>query len=400
MPEQEVLATEFARYRQAVMAEIEVPGPAAVRRAVHRRRRNHLAAGATAALTLVAGPVVGYAALDRSAPHPTPVDPTPSATASPSPTPSGSGSPSPSSATTSTSPTGAPDGRISRAQLLAGPVTLPTWHVDAGCPNGRVRLTGEAGWETNTLLALDTGDIDGDGAAETVALVQCVRGTGGPQQVVAFDRDRSGRIVTVGQVTRTRRERPQWLSALDVRDDGVVRVQVGDIAPGGGWPGDWSQRQWRGYRWDGRSFGQVSGPTAFAPNPHEANLVLTATDLVLATAPDGSRTGTVTVRIRNAGTGPAAFVALRLGLPSALRPDGDGWAPCRNTPATTSQPVGCDLGRLDAGAEFRLTLGLRAAAGVTVGRGTADVDARPMDARSTVVEEVYEADNVVRIDYR
>ncbi|MGN9802229.1 hypothetical protein [Micromonospora sp. L32] len=399
MPEQEVLATEFARYRQAVMTEIEVPGPAAVRRAVRRRRRSHLAAGATAALTLLAGPVVGYAALDRSAPGPTPVEPTPSATASPSPTPSGSGSPTPSSATTSTSPTGAPDGRISRAQLLAGPVTLPTWHVDAGCPNGRVRLTGEAGWETNTLLALDTGDIDGDGAAETVALVQCVRGTGGPQQVVAFDRDGSGRIVTVGRVAASRLERPQWLIALDVRDDGVVRVQVGDIAPGGGWPGDWSQRQWRGYRWDGRSFGQVSGPTAFGPNPYSANLAISVAELRLTEADDGSRVGWIEARIRHLGGREVAAVQLRLDLPAQLEPDVDGWGGCGADVADRT-PLICRFGSLESGGELPLRLAVRVRPGVALPAGTAPLSVAALGPGSNYLLERDDSDNQDTIAWR
>jgi hypothetical protein len=201
-------------------------------------------------------------------------------------------------------------------------------------------------------------------------------------------------------VVTTTIDKPQWLFALDVVGDGTVRVQVGDIAPGGGWPAAWSQRQWRGYRWKGDAFAQVSGPTTFGPNPHSADLAVTATDLVLSTADDGSRTGTTTVRIRNRGTGPVPYATLRLNVPAALRPDVDGWAPCRGEPQDTSQPVTCDLGRLEAGAELKLTLSFRAAPGTTVGTGTADVDARPMDSEFNFLPDVHDADNSVRIAYR
>lgn len=393
------LAERFARYRIEVLAEVEPPGPAAVRRAVRQRRRRTLGTAVAAVLALGTGPILGYAALTDPGPRPGPVDPTVSP--SPSSSPTGSASPSASPAPTSAGPTRAPDGRISREQLLATPVSLPAWRPGPSCPVTDVRLAGDAVRdETNVLEGLAHGDVDGDGATETVALVHCLLGTGGPAQVVAFDRDPAGKVVTLGRVVATAREMPQWLTDLEVRPDGLVRVQVADIAPGGGWPGEWSQRQWRGYRWNGESFAQVAGPTTFGPNPHAVNLVVTATDLALAAAPDGSRTGTLTVRIRNAGSGPAAYVALRLGLPPALRPDGDGWAVCRNDPETTRQPVSCDLNGLKAGAEVQLTLGFRAAAGATVGQGTADVDARPMDSRFDFVEEVYDIDNLVRIDYR
>ncbi|MEK8109255.1 hypothetical protein NKG94_40240 [Micromonospora sp. M12] len=267
-------------------------------------------------------------------------------------------------------------------------------------PTSDVRIRADDREEVNSLRALDHGDVDGDGAVETVALVQCVLGTGGPMQVVAFDRDEQGKVVTLGRVVVTTIDKPQWLFALDVVDDGTVRVQVGDIAPGGGWRGEWSQRQWRGYRWKGDAFAQVSGPTNFGTNRHDVNLVVTSTDLVLTEAPDGSRTGAVTVRIRNRATGPAAYMSLRLGLPPTIRADGDGWAACRNEPKTTREPVTCDLSRLDGGKEVRLTLGFRVAAGATVGTGTADVDARPMDAGFEFVEEVNDADNLVAITYR
>ncbi|MCM0675863.1 hypothetical protein NCC78_14365 [Micromonospora phytophila] len=399
MSEQETLglAEEFARYRRTVLAEVEAPGPAAVRRTTRQRGRRRLTATTTAALALFGGSAIGYAAMNGPDRRPGPVEPTPSVSVSPS-VPA---SPTPGPSATSASPTSTvPDGRISRAQLLGAPVTLPAWRAGPGCPASGVRLTADDREGANWLRALDHGDVDGDGAVETVALVQCVLGTGGPMQVVAFDRNEAGKVVTLGRVVATTIDKPQWLFALDVVGDGTVRVQVGDIAPGGGWPAEWSQRQWRGYRWQGDAFAQVSGPTTFGPNPHPTDVSVTATDLVLATADDGSRTGTTTVRIRNRGSGPVAYVALRLGVPAAVRPDVDGWAPCRGEPQETREPVTCDLGRLAAGAELTLTLSFRVAAGTALGTGTAEVDVRPMDSAFTFLPDVRDADNTVRITYR
>ncbi|MEU8168264.1 hypothetical protein AB0B97_17390 [Micromonospora sp. NPDC049004] len=401
MSEQEILglAEEFATYRRTALAEVEVPGPAAVRRTARGRGRRRLAATTATVLALFGGAAVGYAAMSGPDREPGPVDPTPTISASPTPSGTASQTPSPSATSGSPLPT-APSAKISRAQLLGAAVTLPAWRAGRGCPTSGIRLSGDDREGANWLLAFDQGDVDGDGAVEAVALVQCVLGSGGPMQVVAFDRDQQGRIVTLGRVVATSIDKPQWLFALDVVDDGTVRVQVGDIAPGGGWPGEWSQRQWRGYRLEGGSFAQISGPTSFGPNPHDVNLVVSATNLVLADAPDGSRTGTITVRIRNGAGGPAAYVALRLGLPAAVRPDGDGWAACRNDPEKTREPLTCDLNQLGAGKEVRLTLGFRVAAGTTVGTGKADVDARPMDASFDFVQEVYDPDNTAVITYR
>ncbi|MGC4817800.1 hypothetical protein [Micromonospora sp. DT63] len=401
MSEQEILglAEEFATYRRTALAEVEVPGPAAVRRTARGRGRRRLAATTATVLALFGGAAVGYAAMSGPDREPGPVDPTPTISASPTPSGTASQTPSPSATSGSPLPT-APSAKISRAQLLGAAVTLPAWRAGRGCPTSGIRLSGDDREGANWLLAFDQGDVDGDGAVEAVALVQCVLGSGGPMQVVAFDRDQQGRIVTLGRVVATSIDKPQWLFALDVVDDGTVRVQVGDIAPGGGWPGEWSQRQWRGYRLEGGSFAQVSGPTSFGPNPHDVNLVVSATNLVLADAPDGSRTGTITVRIRNGAGGPAAYVALRLGLPAAVRPDGNGWAACRNDPEKTREPLTCDLNQLGAGKEVRLTLGFRVAAGTTVGTGKADVDARPMDASFDFVQEVYDPDNTAVITYR
>ncbi|WFE51687.1 hypothetical protein [Micromonospora sp. WMMD1155] len=399
MSEQETLglAEEFATYRRTVLEKIEVPGPAAVRRTVRGRNRRRWGATATTALALFGGSAIGYAAMSGPDHQPGPVDPTPSISASP--TPDGSTSPTPGPSVTTGGPASAvPDGQLSRAQLLGASVTLPAWRAGRGCPTSGVRISGDNREGVNWLVALDHGDVDGDGAVETVALVQCVLGTRGPMQVVAFDRDEQGKVIALGRVVVTTIDKPEWLFALDVVDDGTVRVQVGDIAPGGGWPAEWSQRQWRGYRWTGDAFAQVTGPTTFGPNRHDVNLVVTATNLVLAEDADGSRIGTVAVHIRNTA-GSAAHVALRLGLPPEFRPDGSGWAACRNDPETTREPVTCDLDRLDTGKEIKLVLGFRVPAG-TVGTGKADVHARPMDANLDPVEEVYEVDNTVSITYR
>ena len=315
-PETLDLAEEFARYRRTVLAEVEAPGPAAVRRTVRRRSRRRLAATATAALALFGGSALGYAAMSGPDHRPGPVEPTPSVSASPTPTPTPTQPPALPGPAPARPPT-VPDGRISRAQLLGAPVTLPAWRAGPGCPTSQTRLTADAREGANSLLALDHGDVDGDGAVETVALVQCVLGTRGPMQVVAFDRDKEGKVITrrpgghehhrqagvaVRAGCRGRRHGPG--AGRGHRSRAVAGTPSGHNGSGGATAGT------------GDAFSQVSGPTSFGPNPHLVNLVghrrrpRCSRTRRTAPGPARRRCGSAT-----SGTAPAAHVALRLGVP-------------------------------------------------------------------------------------
>lgn len=311
-PTDALLGGEFAAYRDVLLAAVEPAGPTAVRETVRRRRRRAAITVATVVVLAIAVPVAGWAAAGREA------GPAPGGTTSPSPAPTAPASPTPGAPSASVTPSGspaAPDGRISRAQLLTVPLDLPAWLPGSGCFAGDVRLRAAVRDDGDVVLAaVDYGDVDGDGATETVALLRCVLGTGGPAQVVAFDRDAAGRIVAMGRVVRTQLEKPQWLAELSVRNDGAVRVRVADHAPGGGWPIEQSIMQWRTYRWTGDGFRQVAGPTSFPPNPAATppstpsagpktlSLGVSATRLVYgAPNSDGLRRGTSTVTVTNTG---------------------------------------------------------------------------------------------------
>ncbi|MGW4500563.1 hypothetical protein ACWENR_18370 [Micromonospora sp. NPDC004336] len=392
-------AERFARYRTEVLAEVEPPGPAAVRRRVRQRRRRTLGTAVAAALALGTGPVVGYAALTDPAPPPGPVQPTGTPSGSPTPSTSAGSSASPTPTGAGSAPA-APNGRISRAQLLATPVSLPEWRPGSACPTRGARLVGEATRDgTNVLLGLAYGDVDRDGATETVALTQCLRGTGGPMQVVAFDRDPAGGIVTLGRVATTARETPQWITDVEVAPGGLVRVQVADLAPGGGWPLDWSQRQWRGYRWGDGRFTQVEGPTTFGPNPYFADLAVSATDLTLSTAEDGSRSGTVEVLVRHLRGREVTRAVLDLDLPGQLRLVGGSTA-CADDTGLRDAPLVCQLGPIAPGGEVRLRLELRVPPGSALAAGSARVSVVPHGPGGHHLIEPDRDNNTATINWR
>lgn len=104
---------------------------------------------------------------------------------------------------TATATAGALDGRISAGQLANATLDIPAWPTDnVTCRSGPV--TFRSGWELDTSQYLHNrnamlsvaasrgpvyGDVDRDGAAETVIRMFCV-GTveGGSSQVLALDR--------------------------------------------------------------------------------------------------------------------------------------------------------------------------------------------------------------------
>lgn len=364
-PEDILVGAEFAAYREGLLDAVRPVGPTAVRAAVRRRRRRTAVVAATTVALAVAVPVVANAALRpppaRPAETPTPVAPTPSATTGPSATATpGPSAPAPTSASATPA---VPDGRLTRAELLTNRVDVPAWRPGVACPAGPTRLVDAYRQDGDVMLeGLAHGDVDGDGAVETVVLLRCGLGSKGPSQVVALDRDDDGRVVTLGQVIRSAYPIPEWLLAVEVRDDGTVRVEMADIAPGGGWALEWSQRQWRGYRWSDGRFGQVSGETTFGPNPHQVDLEVSASPLAWGPKDaEGVRTGTVTVTVHNHSRFPAVGATVVLTMQPRLRAEGVGWSACVDGPppqAGVDGTLTCRLGTVEAGASRTLKLGL------------------------------------------
>ena len=245
--------------------------------------------------------------------------------------------PSPSSASPSTAPsalrTPAPDGRISYAALQNATLDIPPWPKDG--------LTGLTGWVTfhNGTVTVPPdaafpferhmmfggepvyGDVDGDGAQETLVLVEAVI-QGGGQQLLALDRDASGRIATLGTVVAdTGQIRVIDDRTLSVTSYGTIQAKVGDYQR---CCGDQTPQQWqlRSYHWTGARFVQTGGLTSFPDNPAVTETSVRTGELVLAPPVGAVRYGTLTVTVGHLyGTVPDHLRILFL-LPAQLRPAG------------------------------------------------------------------------------
>jgi hypothetical protein len=381
------LNSQFAAYRDELMADVTPAGPGAVRATVRHRRRVAVTAGTALAIALIAGPAAGYAALSRGPAPPAPgttLDPT----ISTSPTPSTSPSPSASA----TAPAG-PDGRITKADLLKAKLTLPAWQSEApsSCSTRGVRLAPEATGSRPGLMKLSYADADGDGAQETVTILGCRPGEAALQQVVVFDRDAAGNIRTLGQVTRTG-SGFDWITDLKAGDAGSVQVEVGDIQPCCDTPASAARKQWRTYSWNGETFRQTGGPTGFSPRFVKTDLSITATDMRFT---DGR--GTSTVKIRNAGPADADYVYfwLDLGDNESAELHGDGWSACEEANTVSgagSRELTCMMTKVRAGETKTLVLGATlgtAKPSSTVGKATVV----RLDATRAPVGDANEDDN-------
>ncbi|MEV4516117.1 hypothetical protein AB0K00_45045 [Dactylosporangium sp. NPDC049525] len=285
-------------------------GTGAVRTTVrHRHRVRVMTAGALAALA-VAAPITAYATgrLDSNGP-PT----VPGATA----TVSESAAPEP----TTVEPTkSAPDGRITQTDLGNAVLDLPKWvdeQLNQGmCPTGRQQFSKgrtKAADDVADFSHIGTAavkkvvhaDVDGDGAQETVAVIECITGELGVQAVVGFDRDASGAIVTMGLVVGSdlggaAKGRPEVIR--DIRVAGTkIEAELGDLViccvddeqPV-------TNYHWRTYSWTGTAFAQTGGPTAMPQNPRLTNLGVKLTGTPVRV--NGTEiTGALTATIHNAG---------------------------------------------------------------------------------------------------
>lgn len=263
------LRDEFARWRAETRYALPRQDIKGVRAVARRRRTRVLATGLCAGVVL-AVPVAGFAAVgggNHGKPAGPPAD---SARAA------GAGLASPSLSSHVNSSGGGmstvqpvPAGGIGIDELGNATLDIPTWSPDGiRCAPGRQRFTdresGPPGPNPRTRIdEVVYADVDHDGAQETVALLSC-SSQGASEQVVVFDRDSSGAIVTIGQVAAMT---PTIGYIFDVRPEsgGSVGVQVGNRTVCCGTQPARAERQWRVYSYDRGGFRQTGGPIAFHP---------------------------------------------------------------------------------------------------------------------------------------
>jgi hypothetical protein len=236
---------------------------------------------------------------------------------------------------------GPPDGRIPLATLRAATLDVPQWPDDGlRCPSGRIRFRGgeatvtpvaapddrpPAG-ESLTILSAAYGDIDRDGAAETVAVLGCMI-EGGTKQIVAYDRDRDGRIISHGHVTATTGEvRDIRDTSLRISAAGVVTARLADYQR---CCADTTPQKWqtRGYALRNGHFTQVSGPSRMPLNPKVTSTRLESGDLTLGPPTGGYRSGSVDVTVTHRWGARPTAVILQFSPPDGLQRSGDRWPP-------------------------------------------------------------------------
>ncbi|NYT93574.1 hypothetical protein [Salinispora sp. H7-4] len=323
---------------------LAAPAGAAAAQHVARRRRTTriVATGVLAIAVLAATPAIAATWTPQDPPAlpadtATPTTPTPSNPTTPTATPSPS-------ATTNTPP---PDGQIGKTELGNATLELPAWpeYLKEHCPAGRVKFSdGTAQPASNSELRITISevvhaDLDQDGAKETAALINCSGIEMGESRVLAFDRNVSDTIVTMGLVTGHAGD-IAWIKGIRAKGT-AVEVEVLDAA-GEGVVDGFPQSQWRAYSWSGKGFVQSGGPSAFPPNPRVTDLSISGGDVQFV--PDGADTATGTLRLTIGNQGPqrATDPYLRVDLPAKV--------------TITSLPAKCETSKTPSGTRYRCWL--------------------------------------------
>jgi hypothetical protein len=225
-----------------------------------------------------------------------------------------------------------PDGTIPMDQLRDATLDIPAWPADnLVCPAGRQRLrngTVEVGGGRRIyLLRAYYGDVDRDGAPETLVEIGCVTQTGS-DQLLALERTGSGAISTLGRVVATTGG-IRALRDITIGTSGVIQVGVGDYLA---CCGDPTVVQWqeRAYGWTGTDFRQLTGPTQFPPNPQVTEVTVNTGALALGPAVNGVRWGTLTVTVTLVRPTVPDRLRIRFHPPPDLRRAGSGWPPCQD----------------------------------------------------------------------
>lgn len=290
----ELIHEAFADFETAVGPDLHLPEAGAVRTTAVRRHKLRIVTLSILVALTGAIPATAYGALNHTAGDPADnVSTRTGATAEPGepsldPSVPASAHPSVSEST----PT-VPDGRITIAQLRAVTVRIPAWTTPV-CPSGNLRLP--TGGLDVTQVA--HANLDGDSAVETAAVLTCKStelGEAPERQVVAFDRDAAGDIITLGQLVQGK----VWSVKANSRSG--VEVDISDHQACCDEPKAMELHQIRTYGWNGTALVQLSGPVAFSSHAQPTDLALRVDGATWGPEENGFRPGTIQVTVKNNG---------------------------------------------------------------------------------------------------
>ena len=209
-----------------------------------------------------------------------------------------------------------------------------------GCAQGRRTrfVDGHSGETTQIGTAIEA-DVDQDGAPEVVALIDCVPpgwGEGSWGQVVVFRRGSDRAFDTIGLVVEAagaddaieHADVIAALFAIEITPRGDIRVEVGD--GNATHTSEFLQglHQQRTYGWNSTAFVQTAGSTTFVVPPGTFDLSVGTSAMTYAKPVDGSRTGSMTVTLRNNGATTVEDLSVQL----AMEP---GQADCADSGASS-----------------------------------------------------------------
>jgi len=257
----------------------------------------------------------------------------------------------------------ATDGRISLTELNNATLQIPAWPSgdEGSCAHGAVKFTKGAHDAIRLHGQPVYSDVDHDGVQETAILVGCH-----PQwsdyQVLAFERNAAGKIVSRGQVLRSG---PPGRPGKDIMQiwqiagapNGDIRADVGEYRPCCMAASDSSQHQWRTYGLRDKAWKQTGGPTVFGQNPHVTDLVVTGQQVVMKQDSKKIWRGILTVTVRNAGPTMVKYTGIDI---VAGSPHGTtGWEHCGSKPnGEPDLTTTCTYGGIAPGRSMTLRYGL------------------------------------------
>jgi hypothetical protein len=308
----DLIVEAFERFTAGAGPSVRPPGTPPIRARAARHRRVRAVAASFVGVLLLAVPAAIYAASgpdDRARP---PAD-GPSVTASVSPSVSATdgsaieGPPTP----PPPGPRVRGTGPITVEGLAAGAVPVPQWIAgqpdyfwEHACPSGPAQAVFSIRSDAypNILVQeIAYANLDNDPDLEAAALLKCVGASeadGG--QVVVYDRDAEGWIVSLGQIVSG------TIWHVTANPKGGVDVELSDIQACCDTPKVMEIHQLRTYGFNGARFVQTGGPTSFTTHTKSIDLKLSLQTVtwgpVTADASGGKyHEATLTLRVTNAG---------------------------------------------------------------------------------------------------